>query len=84
MCGLKRICRNGKLALLTVAGWSAVHATAFAQDTTGTEGSGTYVPSYAIVLLCVGLGMLLICRSSHRRERARPEQFENLQAKLPD
>jgi hypothetical protein len=38
--------------------------------------SGEYVTSYALVLAGVGLGLLLVCRTSNRRDRARPEQYE--------
>ena len=36
----------------------------------------TYVMAYFLVIFGVALGMLFVCRSSNRRERARPEQFE--------
>ena len=67
-----------KLAFLVIVGWLAVHATALAQaaNEKKSNGSGSYVASYAIVLLGIGLGMLLVCRSSHRRERARPEDYQ--------
>jgi heme/copper-type cytochrome/quinol oxidase subunit 2 len=38
--------------------------------------SMTYVMAYFLVIFGVALGMLFVCRSSNRRERARPEQFE--------
>jgi hypothetical protein len=38
--------------------------------------SGEFVTSYALVLAAVGLGLLLVCRTSNRRDRARPEQYQ--------
>ncbi len=39
------------------------------------EPSGSYVLSYTNVLMCVGLGLLRVTRTSNRRDRARPEQY---------
>ena len=38
-------------------------------------GANQYLVSYAIVLLGVGLGLLLVCNSSRRRDRAAPEKY---------
>ncbi len=81
---LERLWRGGKVAFLTVAGWLAVYATALAQQ--GQQFSprlghlekkegGDYVTSYALALAAIGLALLLICRTSNRRDRARPEQY---------
>lgn len=48
------------------------------------EGSGEYVTSYALVLAGVGLGLLLVCRTSNRRDRARPEQYEESKVTATD
>jgi hypothetical protein len=40
------------------------------------EPSGNYVLSYSMVVMCIGLGLLLVTRASHRRDRARPEQYQ--------
>ena len=39
---------------------------------------------YGLVILGIGLGMLLVCRSSNRRDRARPEQYEETRTKLTE
>ncbi len=40
------------------------------------EPAGNYVLSYFIVLMCIGLGLLVVTRASNRRDRARPEQYQ--------
>ena len=79
---LQLVWQRGKLAFFAMAGWLAVHGTALArQAKEETEGgSGSYVAPYAIVLLGVGLGLLLVCRASRRRERARPESYDESKA----
>jgi hypothetical protein len=68
--------------MFALAGWLITHATALAQVATKpgpprSINSMTYVAAYFLVILGVGLGILFVCRSSNRRERARPEQFES-------
>jgi len=79
----KMIWRAAKTAALTLAGWLAFYRAAFAAQAAPAglpkqedNGGGSYVLPYAIVLLGIGLGMLFVCRSSNRRERAKPEQYE--------
>ncbi|NQT40743.1 MAG: hypothetical protein HQ581_24830 [Planctomycetes bacterium] len=67
----------------TVAGcWLATTAAAWAQakDTaeegTNAVGVGLYAVCYGVVLLCIGLGVMVVLHSSKRRDRAKPEQFE--------
>jgi hypothetical protein len=79
---LQLVWQWGRLALCTMTGWLAVHGTALAEQAAKTkEGEGgSYVLPYALVILGVGLGLLLVCRSSHRRDRARPEQYDESKA----
>jgi hypothetical protein len=83
---LQLVWQGGKLALLTMAGWLAVHGTALAQpQQQKTEtGVGSYVMSYALVILAIALGMLALCRPSRRRDRARPEQYEEAKAAVKE
>jgi hypothetical protein len=39
--------------------------------------SNAYALPYALVLLCVILGLLVVLHASHRREREAPEQYES-------
>jgi hypothetical protein len=85
---LKVIWREGKLAVVALACWLAIHGAVLAAVThDGREGSekgrggpegGSYVLSYTIAIVCIGVGVLFVCRSSRRRDRARPEEFTNL------
>ena len=77
---LRRLWQGGSTAVFALAGWLAVRGVALAQaqqDKPKQEdsGSGEYVLAYFLVILGIALGMLLLCRSSNRRDRARPEQF---------
>lgn len=78
--------RGGRLAFLTLAGWLAVHGTALAQGLPKKEdnGGGSYVFSYFLVILGVGLGMLLVCRASNRRDRARPESYDEAKVNIEE
>ena len=43
----------------------------------GENGQSWVVP-YALVMLSVGLGMLFVCRSSRRSERAKPKEYQSV------
>jgi hypothetical protein len=69
---------------LALAASIAVCAVAFAQEGEdegaggggGGGGAQAYVVPYALVLLCVGLGVFIICRSARRRDRPKGEEFK--------
>jgi hypothetical protein len=46
-----------------------------------TRGAGPWVLPYALIILCIGLGMMVLCRTSRRSDRARPQQYEALKTK---
>jgi hypothetical protein len=86
---LQVVWQGGKLAVLTMANWLAVHGAALAQGMAPKKpenGGGSYIVPYTLVIVGIGLGLLLVCRSSRRRDRAKPEQYEewNLAGKKPD
>lgn len=66
----------------------AVQGTAFARPPQpkqpASNPGGSYVFSYAIVLLAVAVGLMLAFRPSHRRDRARPEQYDSAKTGLTD
>jgi len=70
------------LLALTLAAWTAVYGVAWAEEAEGGGGGGEglgvqkYVLSYFVVALCIGLAMLVVCRSARRRDRPRGEQPE--------
>jgi len=70
---------NAKMIILVLAGWLVLHGAALAKAAEKEKdegaGGGSYVFSYALVILGIALGMLFVCRSCNRRERARPEQY---------
>ena len=59
--------------------WAAVYSTALAQETEKKSGGGSWMLAYGLVFLGVGLGMLLVCRSSRRRDRLKPTMFAKSQ-----
>jgi hypothetical protein len=51
--------------------WAQANAAKAAQE----EESPPYVMPYALVILCLGLGLTVVLNSSKRRDRAKPEVF---------
>jgi len=74
--------------------WVLTYGFAFAQHgaqpaapaKSSTTGTGAYVMAYLLVILGIALGMLFVCRSSGRRDRARPEVYgeTKVAAKAPE
>jgi len=57
--------------------WLATAGPVWAQQEAGTgggRGASPWVMSYALVILGIGLGLLILCKPSRRRERAKVEQ----------
>ncbi len=76
---LKSIRRAIKFLAAVVLCFATTHGTALAKaaeekDDGGGSG-GMWVLSYALVLLGIGLGMLIVLRSSRRKDRAKPQQY---------
>ena len=57
--------------------WLAAHGSALAAAAEAEEkpGAGAWVPSYGLVLLGIGLGVLGVCLTGKRRERDKPETY---------
>ena len=66
-----------RLSALAFACWAAVQAPALAQAAKEEvdDKGGNWVMPYALVLMGIGLGLLVVLRSSRRRDRAKPEQY---------
>jgi hypothetical protein len=68
-----------QMVFLTVAAWMSGVALLLAQNTPGkpsvAESGGSWVMAYMLVLLVICLGMIVIVKSSGRRERAKPETY---------
>ncbi len=75
-----------KTALFCLFIWLSIHGFALAQAAkqaekeSSTTGGGAYVMAYGLVILGTTLGLLFVCRSSNRRDRARPEIYGEAKA----
>ena len=82
MSFLRMFSRKAAAAMTLLAGWLAASAvwaqvgtkTAAKEDTSIT-GTGPYVFAYMFLILCLALGLLVVCRSANRRDRARPVDY---------
>ena len=79
---LRSICWASKTLATAALCWAAVHATAFAGEAEGgaEPGALVWVKSYGLVVLGVALGMMVVCRSTRRRDRAKPETYGDAKA----
>jgi hypothetical protein len=79
MRNLQSIRRTVQSALLAVAAWLGGAAMVLAKDGAGgasaAESSSAWVVAYMIVLLVVSLGLIVVVKSSGRRDRAKPEVY---------
>ncbi len=78
MTKLQIVTRRAGALLLAVVGSMALAAQAWAQTTqpvsVGGKGASPWVMPYALVIFCVGLGLLILCKPSKRREKAKAEK----------
>ncbi len=69
--------RVGGLVIAAASWWHIIGGAAWAQDTGQASGGGSpWIVAYAVALLGVVLGVLVVCAPSRRRERAMPEEYE--------
>jgi hypothetical protein len=81
---MNSILHTAKLFVFVLAGWLLTASFLFAKEGTtseGASGEGSWVFAYFLTGLGVVLGMLVVCRSSSRRERVKPEAYAKGQAK---
>ncbi|MBN1394048.1 MAG: hypothetical protein JW959_03370 [Pirellulales bacterium] len=73
-----------KIAFISLVCWLSIHGDVLAQAKKNTEkavgdssttAGGAYVMAYGLVILSVTLGLLFVCRTSNRRDRAKPEVY---------
>jgi len=83
---LRAIWQAGKLAIFTAAGWLATEGAVWAQQPKqgGDAEGGSYVASYSLVILAVALGVFLVCRPAGRRDRAKPEVYDEIKTSLKE
>ena len=66
---------NVFLTVATMACWVVSPGVALAQEETVGGTATAYTLPYMLVILCIALGMLVVCRSSRRRAREKPQQY---------
>lgn len=68
--------------MLAACCWISIQGLALAAEASDSSGESSggvvWVVPYAFVILCVGLGMFIVCRTARRKERASPEQYEKI------
>jgi len=76
---LRSVWRTVKCLALSAVTWLAIHGTALAAAEEEESGGGApkWVVSYALVILCVGLGLAVLLHPSRRRDRAKPEVYDD-------
>ncbi len=87
MGNLRSISRTIQFATFIFVFWAAGAAQVFAKDAgpvSGAVGGGAWVWAYMIVLLFVALGLIVVCKSSGRRNRAKPEVYTESKAQAKD
>jgi hypothetical protein len=74
---LQQIYQVARVLVFSLAFWASVATVAWAKRGApeAKEEGGWFLLSYAMVLLGIGLGMLVVCRSARRRERDKPELY---------
>jgi len=81
----RRIYIVAKTIAFSLACWAGLAATVLARDTgTPEKKEGSFLLSYMLVVMGVTLGMLVVCKSSRRREREKPEGYEERKKLLED
>ena len=80
MRSIARVWNTLRLALLGTTGWLSLQGIALAQQPQPQKlpeasGGGPYVVAYGLVIMCIALGIMIVCRPGHRRDRAKVEQF---------
>jgi len=74
----RSVWRTVKCLILSAVAWLAIHGTALAAAEEKESGGGApkWVVSYALIILCVGLGLAVLLHPSKRRDRAKPEVYD--------
>lgn len=80
---IRHLWRIATTLVLTGAFWWNVTPAAMAGEAAKSEGSSggpPYVGPYFLLVFALGLGLFAVCNPSRRRDRARPEQYEDKMA----
>ena len=85
MSHLRSIVQTLKTLAAAAGCWMALHGTVLAKAKKVKEetgGSPSWLLPYSLILFAVVLGMLVVCRSSRRKDRAKPETYSGADAEL--
>ncbi len=69
MCSLQRLLASLRIAAVVLTAWLTSAAIAVAETRPGAENADTgksYVVPYALVVLAIALGLMIVCRSANR------------------
>jgi hypothetical protein len=76
---VKRILSKISLGFCAFAGWLATASVALAapvkEEPKPEVGSGVYVMLYFLIVFCIALGLVSVCRPTNRRDHVKTEQF---------
>ena len=79
---LNLIWHKVKTVALFLAFWLALQAEILAAPAKKAAGGGEstqpWLGPYALVIMAIGLGMVVVCRSSRRSDRAKPKEYQSL------
>jgi uncharacterized membrane protein len=80
---IPNIWQRANLFFSVVICWLAVHGSVFAEVPQQKQESpgGNYVMEYGLVLLVIALGLMTVLRPSRRRDRAKPEAYDEIKIK---
>lgn len=77
MSRIRSVWQTVKCLALSATAWLAIHGTALAAaEEEESGGAPKWVVSYALIILCVGLGLAVLLHPSKRRDRAKPEVYD--------
>ena len=66
-----------RFSMLAFASFIAGQGYVFAQgEDSASTGAGAWVMAYMLVILVLALGLMVVCKSSRRRDTAKPEVYE--------
>jgi len=72
---LRRIGWSLRWAVMACAAWLHAAGLAWAEEAPPKKTGGAWLSSYGLVILALALGIAVVCHSSRRRDRAKPEVY---------
>lgn len=76
--GVRRLARSIGLLIAALVGWATSPAAAWAQGSPPPDGRGaSWAVSYALAILGIALGLMIVLQPSRRRDRPQIDQFDD-------